>query len=117
MEAKIGNKWIKILSISGKAATYNNEILVCSCNERSNFNVEETKIVCETCGKTFQVKDNDLNRFKPEIKTIKRVKAKPRHNPFADIAQMMKDEGITIDPSEIPGTIQHKIAQIKTGKI
>jgi len=105
MDAKLYGRWTHIFSRTNKAhlSIYRKDKIICDCEKgkelQTGFEILEDKIECPHCGKSYE-----LQRDEP-----------PKNNPFADIAQMIKDSGVEIEPPK--GTMAHKVKQLQKGRI
>ena len=115
MEAKIGENWIKILNIGGKACTYDNERIVCNCTENpSDYDVKDGKIVCSECKKEFPVRNQPKPRTVEKPRIIKKKSNEVRDNItsfFKEIAQDIKDNNYPVEAPQ--GTMTRKVLELQ----
>lgn len=111
MEAKINGVERYLFSRDGKAhfSIYRRDKMICDCENgkelKTGFEIHETKIECPHCGKSY-----DIERPEPP-------KNSGMMNAIKGIVEIMVEEGLEVDPSEVPGTIQYKMKHLKKGGI
>lgn len=121
MKAKINGKKYEIWSYGGIATIFKEgefQKVGCTCKGNPAFEVKDN-LVCPECGREIQLKRESWE--KGSLDDLKESKIVPKRKRdrvseiFREFASDIKESGHEFDPSEIPGTIQHKIKHLPKG--